>query len=236
MECRLKDFLASPQRPDGTLNYNELSGFLFAIACSPEMVIPSDWQPLIFDDEDPNYQDMDEAMEITEAIMTLYNQYNDQVVQGAVQLPDGCKLSDSPLDNLMEDAPVSQWSNGFLYGHSYLEELWNEYVPESLEDELGSCVMVLSFFSDPELAEAYYKESGQAAGSLEQMTQAVSDLFGEAMASYAHMGRSIYLGLLEYQEAEGELVGSEDVNYNDPCPCGSGKEFHACCGAKRTLH
>lgn len=32
----LSRFLSSPDRPDGTLGYHELQGFLFAVACSKE--------------------------------------------------------------------------------------------------------------------------------------------------------------------------------------------------------
>jgi hypothetical protein len=38
----LSAFLSSGDRPAGTLNLNELRGFLFAIACSPELIMPSD--------------------------------------------------------------------------------------------------------------------------------------------------------------------------------------------------
>ncbi|MGH8203172.1 MAG: hypothetical protein ACREST_01095, partial [Steroidobacteraceae bacterium] len=34
----LSAFLSSDDRPVGTLNLNELRGFLFAITCSPELI------------------------------------------------------------------------------------------------------------------------------------------------------------------------------------------------------
>ena len=43
----------------------------------------------------------------------------------------------------------------------------------------------------------------------------------------------------EWKFADGELVGetpivreSPKINRNDPCPCGSGKKYKKCCGAK----
>jgi uncharacterized protein YecA (UPF0149 family) len=46
----LTKFLESPERPEGTLRFHELQGLLFAIASSPETVLPSEWLPLIGND------------------------------------------------------------------------------------------------------------------------------------------------------------------------------------------
>lgn len=43
----LAEFLDHPDRPDGTLRFHELQGFLFAIACSPETIAPSEWLPIV---------------------------------------------------------------------------------------------------------------------------------------------------------------------------------------------
>ena len=49
MAQRLMDFLNARERPKGTMGYFELSGFLFALAGSPDLVRPSEWLPLVFD-------------------------------------------------------------------------------------------------------------------------------------------------------------------------------------------
>jgi hypothetical protein len=36
----LRSFLESPARGEGTLKYHELQGFLFAVACAPDIVAP----------------------------------------------------------------------------------------------------------------------------------------------------------------------------------------------------
>ena len=53
----LEAFLASRKRPEGTLLYYELEGFLFAVACSPDLVMPSEWTPLIFAEKEAGYAD-----------------------------------------------------------------------------------------------------------------------------------------------------------------------------------
>jgi uncharacterized protein len=54
----LTQFLTSPQRPEGTLNYQEVRGFLFAIACAPELIKPSEWLPMIFNEQDAQFAGM----------------------------------------------------------------------------------------------------------------------------------------------------------------------------------
>jgi yecA family protein len=51
----LGDFLSHADRPEGTLSFHELQGFLFAISCAPELIQPSEWLPLISNEEDMGF-------------------------------------------------------------------------------------------------------------------------------------------------------------------------------------
>ena len=42
------------------------------------------------------------------------------------------------LANFADEAPIAQWARGFLHGHQWLEELWEECLPEELQEE-SSC-------------------------------------------------------------------------------------------------
>ncbi|MHB8744847.1 MAG: UPF0149 family protein, partial [Sulfuricaulis sp.] len=105
---RLKAFLSAPERPEGTMSYCELAGFLFAIACSPELVQPSEWLPLVFNENEGGFATLDEAQEILLAIMALYNHANSGVLEGNPALPPGCTARAEPMSNLEPDAPLSQ--------------------------------------------------------------------------------------------------------------------------------
>ena len=84
---QLRHFLAAPERPAGTLSYAELAGFLFAICCSPEMVAPSDWLPLVFGDKEASYQNLEQAQQILAMIMALHNHINQGVQNKQPALP-----------------------------------------------------------------------------------------------------------------------------------------------------
>ncbi len=225
---QLIQFLASQNRPKGTLNYHQLQGFLFAICCSPELIVPSEWMPLIFNEQDAEYSSMEVAESMTQALMDLYNDINAQVFESRVMLPDDIAIAENAMDNIGEDAPLGQWSSGFFLCHDWLKEVWNGYTPEALGNELGSCLMILNLFSNPKLAEAFYQEIAASSGqSYEEYVATMLGMFETAMSEYAHLGRGIQTILDE--QAKQPVVNPPKTGRNDPCPCGSGKKYKKCC-------
>ena len=195
--AELSNFLIDPKRPEGTFRFQLLQGFLFAIASSPEMVPPSDWLPVVSNDEDIGFSDQTEAERLLSLIMTLFNQVNFAVMERSDGMPSGCAFQADIEANFDDEAAISQWSRGFMAGHDWLADLWDEYVPESLDEEIGSSAMVLSFFASRKLAEMYYLESTTTPRhrkpgiSFNEFAARVRDLFPDAISSYAHLGRTI---------------------------------------------
>ncbi|MEP6934714.1 MAG: UPF0149 family protein [Nitrospirota bacterium] len=161
------------------------------MANAPELIPPSEWMPIVFIDRDAGYESQGEAERVLQAIMALYNDCGRERTEGIALLPAGCDIRPQPLDNLGGDAPLSQWARGFLTGHTYLDDVWNEYTPDEFDEELGSMLMVLTFFVSPTLADAYYKE-GKGKTSLKQLAETVVTVFLDAMSEYAHLGRAIF--------------------------------------------
>jgi uncharacterized protein len=120
----LEEFLEHPARPDGTLRLHELQGFLFAIASSPETIAPSEWLPMIGNDEGLNFTDQNEAQEILGLVMTLYNEVNATVLERSNALPAGCAFDEDISKNFEDDSSISQWARGFSSGHDWLAEVW----------------------------------------------------------------------------------------------------------------
>lgn len=199
----LSRFLADPLRPAGTLRFHEMQGFLFAVACSPELVPPSAWLPAISDEEDIGFEDEADAQRIMGLMIVLYNEINDSVLERSGSLPPGCEFRANVEDNFDEEFPISLWSRGFMMGHDWLEEVWDEYLPEDLDGEVGSTAMVLSFFGSRQLAELYHLESTTTPRhrrprvSFIGFAEKVRELFPAALSSYAHVGRSISEALID---------------------------------------
>lgn len=228
----LRRFLAAPERPAGTLSYPQLAGFLFAICCSPEMVPLSDWLPHVFAGQDAGYKDADEAQQTRAAIVALYSYISQGVRDKQPALPPQCEARRATPANLQPDAPLSQWARGFGMGHDYLSPLWDAHTPKALDEDLGSCVMVLTFFASRELAEAYQQEMHATDKTLEAFAEEMLGLFPEALHQYVLIGSSIANVLRRKHQPE--PARSTKIGRNDPCPCGSGKKYKNCCGA--TVH
>lgn len=225
----LQAFLENASRPPGTLKYHELQGFLFAVASAPELVMPSEWMPIVFGDHGAEYASLEEAREITAALMAAYNSINAAVFENRATLPDDCPLREPPLANLEDDAPVALWSSGFLQGHQWLEESWDAYVPKQLDEEYASILLTLSFFSSRKLAEGFCAETGD--NDLASMAATIVRILPDALAEYAHFGRSIQQAISEAEAKKAAVPRRPKVGRNDPCPCGSGRKYKKCCGA-----
>lgn len=226
----LTAFLSDPVRPAGTLSYHELQGFLFAVATAPELIVPSEWMPLVFADQDAGYRDVAEARIIIEELMALYNAVNAGVAGESAALPVDCPFRHEVLANLEADAPVSQWSRGFARGHQWLGDTWDAYVPDEHDEEFGTMVLSLSFFSTRRLAEAYRRETGSRR-SLKAMAAMIREAFPEALAEYARLVRGIARVVAEHEASAGSPSRALKIGRNDPCPCGSGRKYKKCCGA-----
>jgi uncharacterized protein len=227
----LKTFLADPARPADTLCYHELQGFLFAVSSAPELIRPSEWMPVIFADKEAGYADLDEARLVLGELMALYNAINALVFADAATLPADCAFRDDILANLDADAPISQWSRGFVLGHQWLEELWDRWVPEELEDEFAATLMVLSVFASRDIAEAFREDAGTDE-TLATFAAKVRELVPDAVGEYARLGRTIARVLAEESEEDRAPLRVVKTGRNDPCPCGSGRKYKRCCGAK----
>ena len=94
--------------------------------------------------------------------------------------------------------------------------------------------MALSFFSSREMAKGFHVEAATGEQSFEAMADAIHRVVPRAVAQYAHMGRATSTGLAEPDWDEPERTHRAKIARNEPCPCGSGKEYKNCCGA--TVH
>jgi len=192
-EAWLRQFLAAARsHSPATLGLEELYGFLFAVVAAPDLVLPSEWIPAIFDADEPVFADEHEGVRFHRAIMTLYNQLNRDAQEATVALPECVELREPAERNFEKDAPLMLWASGFAQGHDWLEEAWDVDLPKDVDDDLGTCLGALLFFIDPKFAAAMLEESGQPDSELPTVARAMLDNFEGAMLGYAEIGRMVY--------------------------------------------
>jgi uncharacterized protein len=230
----LAAFLGSVERPRGTLSYQELLGFLFAIASSPESVPRRDWMPIVFADRDPACASEQESVHLERELLALRRRCGAQIARGTARLPFEIHVGAAAHRNLEGDAPLRLWSRGFYLGHEYLEKLWDAHTPPAYRGDVERCVMVLTYFADPEIAAATHRHFVKKGGELAESAAVVAGELPEAMRGYASMGRQIMLGLMKFGRKKAEPAHSDKPGRNAPCPCGSGRKYKHCCLPKQT--
>lgn len=205
----LSSFLQHPMRPANTMKFHELQGFLFAVASSPEPIMPSEWIPMITNEEDALYADEQQAQQILGLVMQLYNETNQHVLDRSDRLPSHCNFESNILDNFGDQSTIGQWAGGFVFGHEWLGDIWEELVPDDLLDDLGSSLMVLSCFMSRPYCEAIFDSrdpafQDQSDATFEEFSENMRELFPYALATYASLGRSIFEARLESRDNGGD--------------------------------
>ena len=65
----LDTYLMSANAPANSMGLSDLDGFLRGLAVGPEPIVPSEWMPLIWGGDEPEFETLDEAIAILGAIM-----------------------------------------------------------------------------------------------------------------------------------------------------------------------
>lgn len=192
-EAWLRQFLidARERAPD-TLSLEELHGFLFAIVSAPDLIMPSEWIPTIFDSDTAVFRDEAETARFHRVAMALYNQLNRDIDEATLRLPACIEVRQPAEANLEPGTPLMLWARGFSMGHDWLEEAWDVDLPEDIDDELGACLSALMFFIDPAFGRQLLEDSGQPVSELPAFAQTLIDNFEGAMMGYAEIGRMVY--------------------------------------------
>ena len=114
----LDRYLCSDRAPDNCMGLSDLDGFLTAIVIGPKPIPPSEWLPVIWDDEEPEFESEAEARTILGTIMGRYN----QIAACFGSNPDGF----DPLFSEGSDGNVivSDWAAGFLDAIALRRSAW----------------------------------------------------------------------------------------------------------------
>lgn len=215
---RLAAFLRS--RGGQGMNIEELDGFFAALVAGPDVVLPSEYLPLVFGGagaEMSPFAGIEEANEILGLIMRHWNEISATLHNGDVHLPI-----------LLEDdtglARGNDWARGFIRGTELRRTAWAQLITD---EEHGGCMipaMMLYYehAEDPELRPPPIEP--------EQREQIIVQMAACIVHAYRYFQRRLPppLGNMSGR-------GPAKAGRNEPCPCGSGKKYKRCCGGA-TIH
>lgn len=229
-----------------TFNLQALEGYLHVIAITPDVIVPSEWLPVIFGGEMPGYDNVQQAESMMNAIMTGYNHYNALRMEDRLRFPfDMDQLTPEMFDDIID------WSYGFHQGLRLRMDIWlSRIIAKDLgeeEDPVANSVGVISALvhddADNEIVDKIKNGMGGKVAEDEVEASIVATLIRilpesvkviQEFAAVLDERRQIKI-----QKERSTSVRSEKIGRNEPCLCGSGKKYKKCCGADGnvvTLH
>ena len=206
---RLMELLDDKSEAHNTMRCDEVQGFMMALLSGPDALNPTNWLPEILGEE--SLFDAKERTEIERLVMAMAADMR-------------MKLNEKILPDLWfyEDEAGNPdfytWCNAYLYALDIVPTDWFEAVDQEEFEDLFYPIMALGGIYDDE-------ENGEVILHLneQELTQLESDLPHVLLDIYWYW--QAIINKPQTVRREGEKVGR-----NDPCPCGSGKKYKACCG------
>ena len=223
IERKLRERISQLRHNEAVLSYGQLQGLLFAMACSPEPIKPSEWFELIWLDDEPQFDDESEAKAFYKLVVSLAEHIAEMTRQHHF-------LPFSPHYSERWQTELAQWCDGMLMGHQYLEDLWliamDDLDDQKLDDEVEVALSLTTTFADLVSARQLSFEEGMKLTD-EHLPEAYG-LFWKALATYASIA-SIWAEFTWDGDAEQMFSALEPVARDELCPCGSGQIFAKCC-------
>lgn len=216
----LDRFLTSDRSPSESMMLSELDGFLTGIVAGPEMVMPSEWLPLVFGGEWPKFAGEAEAKTVLGAIMGRYNEILRQIADDRLD----------PVFWVDRDGTLiaADWAKGFLEAIVLRPDAWDPLFFSKRESMILLPILALcgdkngeSLLDIPPDEEDHIME--EAAKIIPECVVAIANYW---RAKNRKNASASFISGASHQPAH----AASKVGRNDPCPCGSDKKFKKCCG------
>jgi uncharacterized protein len=231
-EKNLKYVLSKSADPEVALYIEELHGLLFGLAITPEPIMPSEWLPIIFEEE-PQFDDEKDAETSLGYLLDTYNRMIDSNNKGKLAFPFNYKKLTG-----MEYSLIEGWAYGLFLALSLRPHIWGmseeyeemdeEKIPDDVMELISSCSVITAIAMPEEMEELFVPEEGEPRESPEELEDALYDMLPKAVENLQQHGAEIRAenGGLK----PSVVIPNEKVGRNDLCTCGSGKKYKKCCG------
>ncbi len=223
---RLHELLNAIPAERDAMSIAELDGYVAALIVCPEMIMPSEWLPGIWD-EDHAFADTAEAKTTIGAVMGHYNRVALELAEAPEDYAPVLEIDPNGGDTLWEP-----WIDGFEQAMQLRPDAWEAIVLSDDEEASASISMIVA------LNDFYYGRSELTEEAEDELDRMVPSLIPEfvrnlnAWTKSRHMEKRAAGGLIDagYGNGEPRPFGRK-VGRNEPCPCGSGRKYKRCCGA-----
>ncbi len=141
----LNEYLLSDRSPPECMDVSQLDGFLAGVVIGPEMIVPSEFLPVVWAGEQPDFADAAEAETIIGSILGRYNEI-------AASL-DAIPPSFTPVfwEDQAGNSITEDWAVGFMQAVALRSDAWE---PALFDDETAMLLIpigIIAGLSQPEI-------------------------------------------------------------------------------------
>jgi uncharacterized protein len=168
---QLEIFLEESEPHEG-MPLDAIDGMFAAVACGPELIMPSEWMPAIWRGHTPEWDSIEDAQGMLDIIMKWYNSVVRAVNAGKYE-PMMTVWEDPETEEEVEDP--EDWCLGFIEGMKFRSGAWEEQVKADpqLQDMLEPVFLVAD--ADDDFARSLL-DARVRRGLIERMIDGVSDI------------------------------------------------------------
>lgn len=241
-EALFKKLLSLSSSPETTLSYDELRGFLYGIAITPDVISPDEWLPVIFGEEILDTEIEEQVFEMAGTLFSVLNKHIAAFHANSLFMPfDMNDIKENEFEKIFE------WTSGFEEALSLRPECWEEQqeISEEEQEHLMNSLVVVEGIVYPEDAIDMFEHlpaEELAKIGVNLSTNEISKI----MQIQLFMLQALELSVETIQEHAAKLeqkrrqklrsstkpflLHSRSRGKDEKCPCGSGKTFIKCCG------
>ena len=199
----------------GAMNLEMVDGFLTALICSPELVMPSTYMQYILGEEH-EFETSEQAQKFAGLILRHWNSIVSQLEKNEYFYPVLLESEDGAMGN--------DWAAGFLSGMHLGGDEWKEYLDDDEKSGVFVPILILANEHNPD------PELRPEPIDAEKREKILAYLTLSVPIMYAHFAQHRKSNALSHQQAKTFQRSSGKVGRNEPCPCGSNQKHKKCCG------
>lgn len=203
---------------EDTMLLEELDGFIAGLLACPELIMPSDWLPVVWHEDSKDQQAVFENFDHANRVLGLVMEHYNSVARALMQRPDRY----SPLfsvDTRNGDILWELWIEGFEKAVALRPAAWKKLLdanPDTAAAMSGMLLLADIARGDKEMDD----HDPILAAVPEKIADWVVVLNEWRLANTQPV----------HEDPRSVTVPRKKVGRNDPCPCGSGKKYKKCCG------
>ena len=194
------------------MDLSQLDGFVAGLLVCPDLIMPSEWLPLIWGGDDPIFDGTADAQRLIAMVMEHYN-----AVSADLHRKRGRYSPVFDIDVRHDEVLWELWIDGFDSAMQLRVESWDAIAlsgGDAADALMGlTCLIMIDRGEGALPAEATDALSADAPDLI--------PLWVETLAAWR---------LDQSGHANGRPVPRTKTRRNEPCPCGSGNKFKKCCG------